>query len=133
MIIDRGSIQNIDSIPQNIKNRYKIVWETKQRVVIDLAADRGKFVDQTQSMNISLARPNNAKLTSCHFYSWKKGLKTGMYYLRSRPAAEADKFSIKQTRQTISQTGGSKVVESFDSTENSHVEEQEDDCLMCGS
>ena len=75
---------------------YKTVWEISQKTIIDLAADRGAFIDQSQSLNIHIAEPNYRKLTSMHFYGWKKGLKTGMYYLRTRPAVDAIKFTVDQ-------------------------------------
>lgn len=91
----RGSIQNIEFIPQSIREIYKTVWEISQKSIIDMAADRGAFICQSQSLNIFIAEPNFAKLTSMHFYAWKKGLKTGMYYLRSRPAADAVAFTVE--------------------------------------
>ncbi|KAJ1342202.1 ribonucleoside-diphosphate reductase large subunit [Batrachochytrium salamandrivorans] len=94
IISANGSIQGIQSIPSELKAIYKTVWEISQKVIIDLAADRGAFIDQSQSLNIHLAEINYAKLTSMHFYGWRKGLKTGMYYLRSRPAADAIKFTV---------------------------------------
>lgn len=97
IISDNGSIQHVASIPQNLKDLYKTVWEISQRVVIDMAADRGAFIDQSQSLNIFIAEPNFGRLTSMHFYAWKKGLKTGMYYLRTRPAVDA----IKVRKETI--------------------------------
>ena len=109
IIVNNGSVQGLSDLSDELKNRYKTKWEIKQRVVIDLASDRGKFIDQSQSMNIAMATPNSAKLTSCHFHAWKKGLKTGMYYLHTRPASEADKFSITNS-------GSSS-----------------DDCLMCSA
>lgn len=96
IIAENGSIQNISSIPGDLKEIYKTVWEISQRVIIDMAADRGAFIDQSQSLNIHLADPNYGKLTSMHFYGWKKGLKTGMYYMRSRPAVDAIKFTVDQ-------------------------------------
>ncbi len=78
-----GSVADID-IPDNLKALYKTVWEIKQRVLVDMAADRGAFIDQSQSFNVFMPDPNFGKLTSLHFYAWKKGLKTGMYYLRTR-------------------------------------------------
>lgn len=96
IIAERGSIQNISAIPQSIKNLYKTVWEIKQKVIIDQAADRGIFICQSQSLNIHMAEPTIAKLTSMHFYSWKKGLKTGMYYLRTLPKADAIQFTVDQ-------------------------------------
>ncbi|KAI8138191.1 ribonucleoside-diphosphate reductase large chain [Fennellomyces sp. T-0311] len=93
---DNGSIQRIPHIPDNLKAIYKTVWELRQRTIIDMAADRGAFIDQSQSLNIFIGEPNFGKLTSMHFYGWKKGLKTGMYYLRTRPAVDAIKFTVDQ-------------------------------------
>ena len=87
IIADRGSVQKVGLIPQDIKELYKTVWEIKQKAIIDQAADRGAFICQSQSLNIHMAEPTAARLTSMHFYAWKKGLKTGMYYLRSLPKA----------------------------------------------
>lgn len=89
-----GSIQNIEEIPDNIKALYKTVWEIKQKDLIDMAADRGAFIDQSQSLNVFIDQPNHAKLTSMHFYGWKAGLKTGMYYMRTKPASQAIKFTV---------------------------------------
>jgi ribonucleoside-diphosphate reductase alpha chain/ribonucleoside-diphosphate reductase subunit M1 len=96
IIADHGSVANVASIPQEIKNLYKTVWEIKQKVIIDQAADRGAFICQSQSLNIHIAEPTNARLTSMHFYAWKQGLKTGMYYLRTRPKAHAIQFTVDQ-------------------------------------
>lgn len=93
---DNGSIQRIPNIPDKLKALYKTVWELSQRHIIDMAADRGAFIDQSQSLNIFIGEPNFGKLTSMHFYGWKKGLKTGMYYLRTRPAVDAIKFTVDQ-------------------------------------
>ena len=92
-----GSIQQIPSIPQKIKDLYKTVWEISQKTIIDMAADRAPYICQSQSLNIHLQDPNFGKLTSMHFYAWKKGLKTGMYYLRTKAATDAIKFSIDKT------------------------------------
>ena len=89
-----GSIQSIPEIPQNIKDLYKTVWEISQKAIIDMSADRGAYICQSQSLNIHITNPNFGKLTSMHFYAWKKGLKTGMYYLRSTAAADAIKFTL---------------------------------------
>lgn len=97
IISENGSIANIPSIPDELKAIYKTVWEISQKVIIDLAADRGAFIDQSQSLNIHIAEPTYSRLTSMHFYGWKKGLKTGMYYLRTRPAADAIKFTVDQS------------------------------------
>jgi ribonucleotide reductase alpha subunit len=94
IISQNGSIQDIEQIPLQIRNRYKTVWELSQKVIIDLAADRAPFIDQTQSMNIFVERPTYAKLSSMHMYGWKQGLKTGSYYIRSKPARDAVKFTV---------------------------------------
>lgn len=92
-----GSVQNIDEVPANLKELYKTVWEIKQKAVIDMAADRGAYICQSQSLNLFIENPNFAKLTSMHFYAWKKGLKTGMYYLRTKAARDAIKFTVEKT------------------------------------
>ena len=94
LIVNDGSIQSIDSIPDYIKSIYKTAWELKQKHIIDMAADRGKFICQSQSLNLFMEAPNFSKLSSMHFYAWKKGLKTGMYYLRSRPSSKAIQFTV---------------------------------------
>ncbi len=96
IIAANGSVQNIDEIPANIKEIYKTVWEIKQRTIIDMAADRGAYIDQSQSLNLFIQDANFAKMSSAHFYAWKKGLKTGMYYLRTKAAADAIKFTVDQ-------------------------------------
>lgn len=96
IISNNGSIQNIAEIPADIKELYKTVWEIKQRNLIDMAADRGAFICQSQSLNLFVDNPNSAKLTSMHFYAWKKGLKTGMYYLRTQAATQAVQFTIEK-------------------------------------
>ena len=95
IITANGSIQDIAEIPADIKELYKTVWEIKMRTIIDMAADRGAYVCQSQSLNLFVSAPNAAKLTSMHFYAWKKGLKTGMYYLRTQAAAQAVKFTVE--------------------------------------
>jgi ribonucleoside-diphosphate reductase alpha chain len=94
IIASNGSVQNIDEIPASLKEIYKTVWEIKQKDIIDMAADRGAYICQSQSMNLFVQQPNYAKLTSMHFYGWKKGLKTGMYYLRTKAAVDAIKFTV---------------------------------------
>ncbi|OON22932.1 ribonucleoside-diphosphate reductase, alpha subunit [Opisthorchis viverrini] len=98
IVANQGSVQDIQGIPDEIKALYKTIWELSQRKIIDMAADRGPFIDQSQSLNLHVAQPNYGKITSMHFYAWKKGLKTGMYYLRTRPAADPIKFTIDKTR-----------------------------------
>ena len=93
-----GSIQNIPIIPDHIKKLYKTVWEISQKNVIRQAADRGAFIDQSQSLNIHIAEPNFGKMSSMHFYGWESGLKTGMYYLRTKPAAQAIQFTVDKTK-----------------------------------
>ncbi len=94
-----GSVQDIDEIPGNLKELYKTVWEIKQKAIIDMAADRGAYICQSQSLNLFIENPNFAKLTSMHFYAWKKGLKTGMYYLRTKAARDAIKFTVESAAQ----------------------------------
>ena len=117
IIADDGSIQNIAEIPDDIKKLYKTVWEISQKTIIDMAADRGAFVDQSQSLNIFIKSPNFGNLTSMHFHGWRKGLKTGMYYLRSRAAVDAIKFTVDKEKLNRSQ-----MVCSI---------ENRDECVMC--
>jgi ribonucleoside-diphosphate reductase alpha subunit len=103
IILDKGSVQNIEEIPQHLKEIYKTVWEISMKTVIDMAADRGAFIDQSQSMNLWMASPNFGKISSMHFYAWKKGLKTGMYYLRTKAAVDANKnFGIDVAETKVS-------------------------------
>ena len=131
----KGSIQNIVGIPEHIKELYKTTWEIKQKNVIDMAADRGAYIDQSQSMNIHMIDANPAKVTSMHFYGWKKGLKTGMYYLRTKAAADAIQFTVeakKSEDQTVSGLADrAEEVTSMDAIACSL--DSPDDCLMCGS
>ncbi|RIJ37556.1 ribonucleoside-diphosphate reductase subunit alpha [Pontibacter oryzae] len=103
IIAANGSIQDIPTIPQNIKDLYKTVWEISQRTVIDMSADRGAYICQSQSLNLHVMNVNFGKLTSMHFHAWKRGLKTGMYYLRTKSAVDAIKFTVeKQAAETLS-------------------------------
>jgi ribonucleoside-diphosphate reductase alpha subunit len=104
-----GSVQGIPEIPEKMREVYKTVWELKMRTLIDMAADRGAFIDQSQSLNLFVAAPTTQKLTSMHFYSWKKGLKTGCYYLRSRPAADAIQFTVDKSAADVLQDKTNKV------------------------
>ena len=99
IILAGGSIQSIDSIPSAIKNIYKTVWEISQKTLIDMAVDRGPFIDQCQSLNLFIDKPTMSKLSSMHLYSWKRGSKNGIYYLRSKPATDAVKFSITKEEE----------------------------------
>jgi ribonucleoside-diphosphate reductase alpha chain len=94
-----GSVQGVEEIPREVREIYKTVWEISQKIVVDYAADRGSFVDQSQSMNIFIEQPSYAKLSSMHLYGWKKGLKTGSYYIRSKPSSNAVKFSIMSEKK----------------------------------
>lgn len=98
LIANNGSIQNIPQIPDELKKLYRTVWEISQKNIIKMAADRSPYIDQSQSLNIHIAEPNYGKLTSMHFYGWKMGLKTGMYYLRTKPAAQAIQFTVDQRK-----------------------------------
>lgn len=98
IIMHNGSIQKIDEIPADLKRLYRTVWEIPQKNIINMAADRGAYIDQSQSLNIHLAEPTYGKMSSMHFYSWKKGLKTGLYYLRTRPAADPIKFTVDKSK-----------------------------------
>jgi ribonucleoside-diphosphate reductase alpha chain len=99
IIAHNGSVQKIDIIPQNIKDLYKTVWEIKQKVIIDYAIDRGPFICQTQSMNLFFEEPTQNSLTSAHFHGWKNGIKTGSYYIRTQPKAQAQQFTIDPTKK----------------------------------
>ncbi|MBV4357925.1 ribonucleoside-diphosphate reductase subunit alpha [Pinibacter aurantiacus] len=124
-----GSIQNIKEIPADIKELYKTVWEIKQRNLIDMAADRGAYICQSQSLNLFVEQANTAKLTSMHFYAWKKGLKTGMYYLRTQAAAEAVKF-------TVEKQGGTNmdpVVNGTETFAEGAVCTMEEGCVSCSA
>ena len=111
LMASNGSIQNIDEIPENIKNLYKTAWEISQKVLLDMAADRGAFIDQSQSLNIFMENANFAKLTSMHFYGWKAGLKTGMYYLRTKSATDAIKFTLDKDAMSEPTVKVKEVVE----------------------
>jgi ribonucleoside-diphosphate reductase alpha chain len=97
LIAANGSIQNIPEIPDNLKELYKTAWEISQKSILEMAADRGAFICQSQSLNVFMENANFAKLTSMHFYGWKKGLKTGMYYLRTKAARDAIQFTVDKT------------------------------------
>lgn len=118
LVASNGSVQDLD-IPEDLKALYKTVWEIKQRVLVDMAADRGAFIDQSQSFNVHMSDPNFGKLTSLHFHAWKSGLKTGMYYLRTRAAADAIKFTVDQqalARRRSERLSRTASISSADST-----------------
>jgi ribonucleoside-diphosphate reductase alpha chain len=132
LIAANGSVQNIEEIPDELKALYKTVWEIKQRVIIDMAADRGAFIDQSQSLNVFIPDPNYAKLSSMHFYAWKKGLKTGMYYLRTKAATDAIKFTVEgHSNHNIHNHHEADKAEAL--AEIACSIDNKDDCLSCGS
>ena len=116
LLMNNGSIQNIDGIPKDMKELYKTVWEIKQKNILEMSADRGPFIDQTQSLNIHMESPKSNQLTSMHFFAWRKGLKTGMYYLRTKAAVDAIKFTVDKG-----------VIKKENENNN------EDECEACGS
>ncbi|TDY72814.1 ribonucleoside-diphosphate reductase alpha chain [Leptospira meyeri] len=132
-----GSIQSIPSIPDSIKEIYKTVWEMKQRSLIDMARDRGAFICQSQSLNLFVENPTISKLTSMHFYAWKQGLKTGMYYLRTKAASQAIQFTIEKeqiqkTKEIISNPAPTNKKDA-DSEFVGESCSMEEGCLVCGS
>ncbi|WP_143305313.1 ribonucleoside-diphosphate reductase subunit alpha [Chitinophaga vietnamensis] len=134
IIASNGSIQHINEIPTNIKELYKTVWEIKQRNIIDMAADRGAFICQSQSLNLFVDTPTTAKLTSMHFYAWKKGLKTGMYYLRTQAASQAVQFTVeKQAGQQIAPVVAQGGDVSIDDIPVGAVCTMEEGCVTCSA
>jgi ribonucleotide reductase alpha subunit len=119
LIADGGSVQKLSIIPKHTRDLYKTVWEISQKTIIDMSADRGAFICQSQSLNIHMGEPTTAKLTSMHFYSWQKGLKTGMYYLRTQPKAKAIQFTVDQEQLETSKVRSPKIID------------EEDICLSC--
>jgi ribonucleoside-diphosphate reductase alpha chain len=129
-----GSIQHIEAIPQELKELYKTVWELSMKDIIDMSRQRGYFIDQSQSLNLFMNDPDYSKLTSMHFYAWKSGLKTGMYYLRTKSAVNAIQFSLsndKQEKPAASEEGEMSPEEFREMLTQS--KDNPDDCLMCGS
>lgn len=129
LMAENGSIQNIDDIPEDLKALYKTVYELSQKVIIDQAADRGAYICQSQSLNLFVENPTFSKLSSMHFYGWQKGLKTGMYYLRSKAAVDPIKFTLDKKHQRI-QSGESIETESMEIVEG-EVCTMEEGCIMC--
>ncbi|RYF37413.1 MAG: hypothetical protein EON97_01245 [Chitinophagaceae bacterium] len=137
ILTNNGSVQGIDGIPQQIKDIYKTVWEIKQRNIIDMAADRGAYICQSQSLNLFVDAPTSGKLTSMHFYAWKSGLKTGMYYLRSKAATQAVQFTVEKqggkmvepmlNQQSLTQVSGE------DEIITGAVCTMEEGCVTCSS
>ncbi|MEO7524247.1 MAG: ribonucleoside-diphosphate reductase subunit alpha, partial [Ferruginibacter sp.] len=143
IIAANGSIQKIEEIPADIKELYKTVWEIKQRNLIDMAADRGAYICQSQSLNLFVDSPTTSKLTSMHFYAWKKGLKTGMYYLRTQAATQAVQFTVeKQGSKEVEAVIPSLLTTSNQPVSTPDVEPtmangetctMQDGCVSCGS
>lgn len=135
LISTNGSVLNIPGIPQNIKDLYKTVWEISQKVIIDMAADRGAYICQSQSMNIFMQDPNFGKLTSMHFYAWKKGLKTGMYYLRSQAATAAIKFTLDKSSfdQKVEKVSEAEIAKTQKQDAIACSLDDPEGCEMCGS
>uniref|UniRef100_A0ABI7ZNS8 Ribonucleoside-diphosphate reductase n=1 Tax=Felis catus TaxID=9685 RepID=A0ABI7ZNS8_FELCA len=134
IIACNGSIQNIPEIPDDLKQLYKTVWEISQKTVLKMAAERGAFIDQSQSLNIHIAEPNYGKLTSMHFYGWKQGLKTGMYYLRTRPAANPIQFTLNKEKLKDKEKATKEEEEKERNTAAMVCSlENREECLMCGS
>jgi len=127
LIAANGSVQNIPEIPQEIKDVYKTVWEYSQKNLIDMAADRGAYIDQSQSFNVHMTNVSTGKLSSMHFYGWEKGLKTGMYYLRSQAAADAIKFTVDEAAL---QADAKKKLESMTRAAS---KKEDEECVNCGA
>jgi ribonucleoside-diphosphate reductase alpha chain len=135
LISTNGSVQNVPGIPQNIKDLYKTVWEISQKIIIDMAADRGAYICQSQSMNIFMQDPNFGKLSSMHFYAWKKGLKTGMYYLRSQAATSAIKFTLDKSsfEPKIQKANDEAAIKAQKQEAIACSLDDPEGCEMCGS
>ena len=132
LIAANGSIQNIDEIPDNIKALYRTAWEISQRSILDMAADRGAYICQSQSLNVFMENVTNSKLTSMHFHAWKSGLKTGMYYLRTKAATDAIKFTVEKKYKVDKETGKAPELTHEEAVAMCSIENG-DDCDMCGS
>ncbi|CAH1956985.1 unnamed protein product [Acanthoscelides obtectus] len=125
IIANCGSIQNIPNIPDDLKAIYKTVWEISQKVVLEMAADRGAYIDQSQSLNIHVEKPSYGVLTSIHFYGWRKGLKTGMYYLRTKPAAKPIQFTVDKEKLIVKNKNNTSSEKETVKTLNKMVESME--------
>ncbi len=136
IIAANGSIQGIDEIPENLRALYRTAWEIPQRALVDMSADRGAYICQSQSLNVFMENVNTGKLTSMHFYAWKKGLKTGMYYLRTKAATDAIKFTVdkKYKAQPAPADVPQKSIREMSEAEQAAIAcslENPDDCEMC--
>jgi ribonucleoside-diphosphate reductase alpha chain len=128
IVARNGSVQGIAAIPEDVQRRYKTAWEIPQKVLIDMAAARGAFICQSQSLNLFIADPNYAKLTSMHFYAWKKGLKTGSYYLRTKAPVAAQKFTVDPRLLAAVEGGPTAVAEEgeYESDDSSLSSDEEE-------
>jgi len=138
LIAHNGSVANIASVPAEVKELYKTVWEIKQRIVLDMAADRGAYIDQSQSLNIHMIDATPAKLSSMHFHGWQLGLKTGMYYLRTKAAADAIKFTVDVDAQKKASAVGLAATAAAGKVEQQAIEqlkagEPKYACVGCSS
>ena len=131
IILANGSVQDIPEIPSDIKALYKTVWEIRMRTIIDMAADRGAYICQSQSLNLFINSPNTSKLTSMHFYAWKKGLKTGMYYLRTQAASQAVKFTVENQAGKNMEPLIPEDVPQVDEMAEGPVCSMEEGCVSC--
>jgi ribonucleoside-diphosphate reductase subunit M1 len=130
IITFNGSILTIDGIPDDLKELYRTVWEIPQRKLIDMARDRGQYIDQSQSLNLFLQSPTSGQITSMLFYTWESGLKTGVYYLRTKAAADAIKFTVDAKRMKEIQDKENSQTRSSQRGSQQH---QSEECLSCGS
>ena len=134
---NNGSIPNIASIPQHIKDLYRTVWEMSMRDIIDMSRQRGYFIDQSQSLNLFMEGATISKLNSMHFYAWKSGLKTGMYYLRTKAAVNAIQFTVTQQQKTeptaVAVEPEEMTAEEFRAMIERSKNAGPEDCEMCGS
>merc|ERR1712003_146819 len=134
LIAQNGSVQNLD-LPGDLKELYKTVWEIKQRIVLDMAADRGAYIDQSQSLNIHMVDATTAKLSSMHFHGWQLGLKTGMYYLRTKAAADAIKFTVEVDKMRSAGTSASASTQGVEqqAISNLKADAPKYSCVGCSS
>jgi ribonucleotide reductase alpha subunit len=153
IIAASGSIQGLSELTPEFKKLYRTIWEIPQKALLEMAADRAPFIDQSQSLNVFMSDPTSSKITSMHFFAWKQGLKTGMYYLRSRPAVDAIKFTVDQQalveslkkqalvakavkQQTVITTGGSAAngglaTPELESPKLDEADQKALDAIMC--
>merc|ERR1712242_365892 len=138
LIAHNGSVQQL-GLPADLKELYKTVWEIKQRIVLDMAADRGAYIDQSQSLNIHMVDATTAKLSSMHFHGWQLGLKTGMYYLRTKAAADATKFTVEVDQMQRATLGGQAVGSPNEASMQGAIERlkaaapEQATCLQCSA